>query len=98
MDAGGNFQKKFLVGFIILANLVGSNDSDGVIVLDGMTVLRKETFFSIFVVIESDVTMINVGFLFRVFPGAFGWEKFNVNNLAEIAEILLDFLFAAIIG
>ena len=41
--------------------------------------------------------MVDVGFLFRVFPGAFSWEELNIKNLAETAEILFDFRFAAII-
>jgi hypothetical protein len=42
--------------------------------------------------------MVDVRFLFWIVPSAFSWEQFNINNLSEIAEILGDFLFGAIIG
>jgi hypothetical protein len=41
--------------------------------------------------------MVDVGFLFRVFPGGFSWEELNIKNLTEIAEILFYFRFTAII-
>jgi hypothetical protein len=88
LDAGSYFQEKFLVSFVILTNLVSSNDSDRVVVSDGVSLFRKETFFSIFIIAESDVTMIDVGFLFWIFPSSFSWEKLNVNNFPKITEIL----------
>ena len=98
LDTGTYFQEKFLVSFVILSNLVGSNNSDRVVVYDGMSLLRKETFFSIFVICESDVAVINGGFLFEIFPSSFGWKKLNVNNFAKITEIFWNLLFAVIIG
>ena len=64
LDAGSDLEEKFFIGFVILSDFVGSDDSDGVVVLDGMSFFRKETFFSILIVGESDVTMVDVGFNF----------------------------------
>lgn len=64
LDAGSDLEEKFFIGFVILSDFVGSDDSDWVVVLDGMSFFRKETFFSILVVGESDVTMVDVRFNF----------------------------------
>lgn len=81
-----------------MSDLVSSHDSDGVVVLDGMSFFREETFFCVLIILKSNITMVDVWFLFWIVPSAFSWEQFDINNLSEIAEILGDFLFGAIIG
>lgn len=88
MNEGTDFQEKFLIGFIILSNLVSSDDSDGVVGSNGMSFFRKETLFGVFIVLKSNITMIDVRFLFWVVPGSFSGEEFNFNNFTESAEVL----------
>lgn len=98
MDDGTDFEEEFFISFIILSNFVGSNDTDWIIVFDCMSFFGKEAFFCIFILFESDVTMIGVGLFFGIFPVSFSREKFNVENFSKVGEIFGDFFFTVIIG
>ena len=63
-----------------------------------MSFFSEKTFLCVLVILKSNITMVDVRFLFWIVPSAFSWEQFNINNRSEIAEILGDFLFGAIIG
>ncbi len=97
LDKRTDLQEEFLVSFIVLPNFVGSHNSDGVVILDGMSFLWEEAFFCITLILKSNITMVDVGFLFWIVPSSFSWEQFYIKDLPEIAEILSDFLFSAII-
>lgn len=97
MNDGTDFKEKLFISFIILSNFIGSNDTDWIVVLDGMSFFSKETFFCVLIFFKSDVAMIGVGFFFGIFPITLCWEEFNIKNFSKVGEILCDFFFAVII-
>lgn len=97
MDDWTDFKEEFFVGLVILTDFIGSNDSNRIIIFDGVSFFTEKTFFGILIVFESDVAMIGVGFLFWVFPVALGREKLDINDFTKSWEIFCDFLFAIII-
>lgn len=97
MDNWTDFKEKFLISLIILSNFIGSNNTDGVIVFNGMSFFSKKTFFCVLILFKSDVTMVSVRFFFGVFPVSFSWEKFNVENFTKVGEIFSNFFFGVII-
>ena len=98
MDAWADFKEKFLVSFVVLSDLVSSDHSDRIVVPDGMSFFRKQTFLGIFIVCEPDVAVVDVRFRRGILPGSFSGEKFNVNNLAELTEVLRNLFFTAVFG
>lgn len=98
MDDWTDFEEEFLISFIILSNFVGSDDTDWVIVFDGMSFFGKEAFFCVLILFEPDVAMVGVGLFFGIFPVSFSREEFNIENFSKVGEIFSDFFFAVIIG
>lgn len=97
LDNRTDFKEKFLISLIILSDFIGSDNTDGIVVFNGMSFFSKKTFFCVLILFESNVTMVGVGFFLGVFPVSFSWEKFNVENFTKIGEIFGDFFFGVII-
>jgi hypothetical protein len=77
----------------MLSYFISSDYSDIVLVFYGMPLFRKEAFFRVFILFESDVTVMNVAFLFGTFVVALSSKQFNIFYFTELTEIICDLLF-----
>jgi hypothetical protein len=91
----GQFEEQFLIGFIVLSDLIVSCDSDNC-GLDGVGFLIEQALFCVLFICELDIAVSE--FIFVRFDRVDQSEVFNDRNLAELLEISDCFFLSDSVG
>lgn len=89
----GNSEEEFFISFVILSNLVGTNNSDSFFCFKSMILIPKETFFCIVIISKPNVTMIAAKFLLWILVCSFSFKKLNFYNFSKLSKIAFNVLF-----